>query len=72
MEPDKFNIEPWSQRSPIDRRTQTEDRRNQVSTFASTFCGLDKRITTDRREENERRDGWLRIGRWRSVSVFGS
>lgn len=72
MEPDNFNIEPWSQRTPIDRRTQMEDRRNQVSTFTATFCGLDKRITKDRRKQNERRDGWLRIGRWRSVSVFGS
>ena len=72
MEPDKFNIEPWSQRSPIDRRTQTEDRRNQGPTFTSTVCGFDKRISTDRRKEIERRDGWLRIGRWQSVSVFGS
>ena len=70
MEFSNFDIEPWSQRSLFDRRAESIDRRNPVPTFRRPFHGSDKREATDRRELSERRDGWLRIGRWRSVSVF--
>jgi hypothetical protein len=69
--PSKIDIEPWSVRSPVDRRNGSSDRRGQ-STISSrlAFTGPDRRKEKDRRYPAERRDGWLRINRWQSVSVF--
>jgi hypothetical protein len=69
--PSKIDIEPWSVRSPVDRRNGSSDRRGQ-STISSrlAFTGRDRRKENDRRYPAERRDGWLRINRWQSVSVF--
>ena len=32
--------------------------------------GKERRKIKERRHPEERRDGWLRVGQWRSVSVF--
>ena len=65
-------MEPWSQRSPTDRRIQVKDRRFSIPAGGCLFRGLEERRQEERRKRNERRDGWLKINRWQSVSVFGS
>ncbi|MDZ7580237.1 MAG: hypothetical protein U5R30_06325 [Deltaproteobacteria bacterium] len=69
--PTQPEIEPWAVRSPVDRRNRTIDRR-QPQSFSSgrVFTGRDRRKENDRRYPTERREGWLRINRWQSVSVF--
>jgi len=69
--PPKLDIEPWSVRSPVDRRKGFPDRRErQINPSTHAFAGRDRRKENDRRYPAERRDGWLRINRWQSVSVF--
>jgi hypothetical protein len=69
--PTKLKIEPWSVRSPVDRRKGFPDRRGQQRNSSGlAFAGRDRRKEDDRRYPAERRDGWLRINRWQSVSVF--
>jgi hypothetical protein len=69
--PTKLDIEPWSVRSPVDRRKGFSDRRGrQINSSTYAFAGRDRRKMNDRRYPAERRDGWLRINRWQSVSVF--
>jgi hypothetical protein len=57
-----LKIEAWQKRSPIERRGDQDKRKKNSK----------KIITTgqDRRSGKERRDRWLRIGKWRSESVF--
>ena len=69
--PTKLDIEPWSVRSPVDRRKGFSDRRGrQTISSGHAFAGRDRRKEPERRYPAERRDGWLRINRWQSVSVF--
>lgn len=69
--PAEINIDPWSVRSPFDRRNGTADRRQQPTSLPGVaFAGRDRRKKEDRRCPAERREGWLRINRWQSVSVF--
>jgi hypothetical protein len=69
--PTKIDIEPWSVRSPVDRRKGSADRRGQQTMSSGRiFAGRDRRKKNERRYPTERRDGWLRINRWQSVSVF--
>ncbi|MGD8722235.1 MAG: hypothetical protein PVG46_10545 [Desulfobacterales bacterium] len=69
--PTKIDIEPWSVRSPVDRRNGSSDRRGQQTISSRrAFAGRDRRKENERRYPAERRDGWLRINRWQSVSVF--
>jgi hypothetical protein len=69
--PTKINIEPWSERSPVDRRKGSSDRRGrQTMSSGRIFTGRDRRKNNERRYPAERRDGWLRINSWQSVSVF--
>ena len=70
MKSDQITIEPWSKRSPIDRRAEMQDRRNEIPTGNMPFKGLERRIQCERREQKERRDGWMKINQWQSVSVF--
>ena len=67
---DKLDISPWSTRSRLDRRMGTPDRRNKRGAGISSIAKPERRRNHDRRYQCERRDGWLRVGRWRSVSVF--
>jgi hypothetical protein len=69
--PTKLDIEPWSARSPLDRRKGLSDRRGRQSMSSGhVFAGRDRRKEPERRYPAERREGWLRINRWQSVSVF--
>jgi len=59
----------WVERSATERRSDQEKRSRAISThFISN--GRERRTTGDRRNSEERRDGWLRVGRWRSVPIF--
>jgi len=59
----------WVERSATERRSDQEMRSHASSThFISN--GRERRATGDRRNSEERRDGWLRVGRWRSVPIF--
>ncbi|MFZ0242334.1 MAG: hypothetical protein WAL90_11875 [Desulfobacterales bacterium] len=68
--PAEITIDPWSVRSPFDRRKGTADRRQRPAlSSGAAFADRDRR-KKDRRCPTERREGWLRINRWQSVSVF--
>ena len=59
----------WAKRSAVERRSDTDKR---VSLNLKYFKrgGKERRLTDERREHEERRDGWLRVGKWRSEAVF--
>ena len=65
---DELKIEPWQERSPVERRGDQDKR-----TKNSKKLGVgrpERRTGKERRETTERRDRWLRVGKWRSESVF--
>ena len=57
-----LKIEAWQERSPTERRGDQDKRKKNSKKIIAT-C-------QDRRSGKERRDRWLRIGKWRSDSVF--
>ena len=61
---------PWEERSPVDRRSESDTRRRNYDVDIITYKGSERRRSKDRRQEGERRDGWLRNRRWSSVQVF--
>jgi hypothetical protein len=61
---------PWEERSPVDRRSEGETRRRACVVKIIKYKGSERRRRRDRRQEGERRDGWLRNKRWSSVRVF--
>lgn len=63
-----LKIEAWQKRSPIERRGD-QDKRKKNSKKIIAIC-QDRRSGKERRDITERRDRWLRIGKWRSESVF--
>ena len=52
-------------RSFSDRRSG-KDRRRILSLHRLRFKGSERRVLKDRRSQIERRDGWVKIGRWSS------
>ena len=66
---DALTKDGWQQRSSSERRSDT-DKRVSLSPDYFEKGGKERRKNGERRQNAERRDGWLRIGRWRSVSVF--
>ena len=63
-----LNIEDWQERSPVERRGDRDKRRKDSQKY---FVGsLERRTGKERRDVAERRDRWLRVGKWRSESVF--
>ena len=59
----------WASRSTVERRSD-EDKR---ATFSSKYFkrgGKERRQIEERRKPEERRDAWMRVGKWRSESVF--
>ena len=57
-------------RSFSDRRTG-KDRRKIISLNRFRYKGSERRIPNERRLEIEKRDGWVRIGKWSSVEMQG-
>jgi hypothetical protein len=63
-----LNIGEWQERSPVERRGDRDKRRKNSQKY---FAGiLERRTGKERRDITERRDRWLRVGKWRSESVF--
>jgi hypothetical protein len=59
----------WEERSAEERRSDKDNRNGQDSSYFING-GKERRKITERRQTEERRDGWLRVGQWRSESVF--
>jgi hypothetical protein len=59
----------WVDRSGTERRSN-KDKRRADSRIYFFNGGAERRKTAERRQPTERRDGWLRVGKWRSVSIF--
>jgi hypothetical protein len=55
-------------RAFIERRSG-RDRRIKFCLGRFFYKGSEKRCSTDRRLQIERRDGWVRISKWSSVSL---
>jgi len=55
-------------RSFSDRRSG-KDRRKILSLRHLRYKGSDRRTLMDRRSKIERRDGWVKIGKWSSVKM---
>jgi hypothetical protein len=61
----------WIERSGDERRSG-KDKRRRASRVYFLNGGRERRRKNDRRQSSERRDGWLQVGKWRSISVFNS
>ena len=59
----------WQKRSAEERRSEN-DKRNRHDKSYFKNGGSERREIMERRHPEERRDGWLRVGQWRSESVF--
>jgi hypothetical protein len=55
-------------RSFSDRRS-AKNRRRILSLHRLRFKGSERRALRDRRSQIERRDGWVKIGKWSSVKM---
>ena len=55
-------------RSFSDRRSG-KDRRRILSLHRLRYKGPERRALRDRRSKIERRDGWVKIGKWSSVEM---
>ena len=64
-----FKIDEWRTRSSVERRADYDERRRSSWKYFSNG-GQERRNGRERRCAEERRDKWMRVGRWRSVSVF--
>jgi hypothetical protein len=59
----------WQERSPEERRSENDNRNGRDKSYFEKG-GEERRLAKERRHPAERRDGWLRVGHWRSVPVF--
>jgi hypothetical protein len=59
----------WKHRAATERRSG-RDQRGRRRVRPGERRAEERRLNPDRRTQGERREGWLRIGPWRSVSVF--
>ena len=65
----KLREDNWRKRAPVERRSD-EDKRVTFSLKYFKRGGMERRQSKERRKPEERRDGWMRVGKWRSESVF--
>jgi hypothetical protein len=63
------DIAKWQERSRIERRADQDNRTLNSHTYFVTG-GKERRSGKERRHSEERRDRWIRVGKWRSESVF--
>ena len=68
MVKEDLKIEAWQERPPIERRSDQDKRKKNNKKILVT--GHDRRTGKERRDITERRDRWLRVGKWRSESIF--
>ncbi len=66
-----FSNNAWIERSGLERRSGADKRRS-ASRVYFLGGGKERRRADDRRQTAERRDGWLQVEKWRSISVFDS
>jgi hypothetical protein len=59
----------WRKRAPVERRTD-DDKRVSFSLKYFKRGGRERRQLRERRRPEERRDGWMHVGKWRSEAVF--
>ncbi len=59
----------WAKRSAVERRSDA-DKRITLSSKYFKRGGKERRRFDERRNLEERRDGWLRVSKWRSKPVF--
>jgi len=59
---------PEIHRTSSERRS-VNDRRRIFSPHRFFYKGPEKRVLQDRRSQEERRDGWVRISKWSSVNM---
>ena len=59
----------WRKRATVERRSD-EDKRVTFSLKYFKRGGTERRQLKERRRLEERRDGWIRVGKWRSEAVF--
>ncbi len=59
----------WRKRANVERRSD-EDKRATFSLKYFKRGGKERRQLRERRRLDERRDGWMRVGKWRSEAVF--
>lgn len=59
----------WIERTAAERRSGADQRRS-ASRIYFLRGGRERRRRNDRRQSPERRDGWLRVEKWRSICVF--
>ena len=52
-------------------RRSGKNRRRIISLHRFFYNGSERRELKDRRTNTERRDGWVRIGKWSSVEMQG-
>ena len=62
-------INKWQKRSLVERRTDSDGRQKNSMRYIKSG-GIERRTGNERRQSEERRDKWMRVGRWRSESVF--
>ena len=62
-------VDEWQERSGVERRSN-KDKRSADSKPYFAKGGKERRKMKERRQSGERRDGWIRAGKWHSVSVF--
>ncbi len=69
----KINSTGGQKMSEINRafleRRSGKDRRRVFSLHRFFYKGLERRAIQDRRSQEERRDGWVRINKWSSVNL---
>ena len=63
------DMDRWQERSQIERRADQDKRTRNSNTYFITG-GQERRSGKERRHAEERRDRWIRVGKWRSESVF--
>ncbi|MBW2515321.1 MAG: hypothetical protein JRE88_00940 [Deltaproteobacteria bacterium] len=70
-QPDTDGIEMgnWQERSLLERRSGRDCRQKPSAAYFNSG-GLERRTGKERRQADERRDRWLRVGKWRSELVF--
>jgi len=62
-------IDEWQTRSAFERRADQDNRRKNSRKYFFNG-GQERRTGIERRHPGERRDKWMRVGKWRSVPVF--